>query len=127
MTERFGTDSLDRRVVAARARHGIKVVPVGVGAGKAALSALRRNELVALVCDLPAAGRNVAVRMCGQAAMVPAGPALLAQRTGASILPILCHRLADDSYRLEVQAPLRPRGPVGEQSPAVCPGHHRLL
>ena len=108
VTEHFGTGSLNERVVESRARHNIKVVPVGVAAGKASLAALRRNELVALVCDLPGPGRNLAVRLCGQPAMVPAGPALLALRTGAMVLPITCQRLADDSYRLVIEAPMAP-------------------
>jgi KDO2-lipid IV(A) lauroyltransferase len=86
----------------------MNVVPLGVTAGKAVLTALRRNELVALVCDLPPKeGRSVRVRICGQEALVPAGPALLALRSGAPLVPFVCRRLPDDRYRVEVQPPLR--------------------
>jgi KDO2-lipid IV(A) lauroyltransferase len=106
VTERFGTDSLNRRVIQSRQRAGVTVVPVGVTAGKTILSALRRNEVVALVCDLPGPGRNVTVRICGQTASVPAGPALLALRSAAPIVPILCRRLPDDRHRLEIKPAL---------------------
>src|SRR5258708_38961038 len=92
VTEHYGTSDLNRRVVEARERIGIKVGPVGISAGKAVITALRRNDLVALVCDLPPSdGRAVKVRICGQQATVPAGPAGLALRPGrpppASFLP----------------------------------------
>ena len=108
VTERYGTSDLNRRVVEARERIGMRVVPLGITAGKAVITALRRNELVALVCDLPPReGRAVMVRICGQQAIVPAGPALLALRTGAPVLPFVCRRLPDDRYRIEVQAPVQ--------------------
>ena len=108
VTEHYGTSDLNRRVVEARQRIGMNVVPLGVSAGKAVITALRRNELVALVCDLPPReGRAVRVRICGQEALVPAGPALLALRSGAPVLPFVCRRLPDDRYRVEVQPPVR--------------------
>ncbi len=108
VTERYGTSDLNRRVIEARERIGMRVVPLGITAGKAVITALRRNELVALVCDLPPReGRAVMVRICGQQAIVPAGPALLALRTGAPVLPFVCRRLPDDRYRIEVQAPVQ--------------------
>jgi lauroyl/myristoyl acyltransferase len=107
VTENYGSADLNRRVIESRRRIGIKVVPLGVTAGKAVINALRRNELVALVCDLPPReGRSVRVRICGQDAVVPAGPALLALRTGAPVLPFVCRRLEDNRYRVEVQPPL---------------------
>jgi KDO2-lipid IV(A) lauroyltransferase len=108
VTEHYGTSDLNRRVVAARQRIGMNVVPLGVTAGKAVVTALRRNQLVALVCDLPPRdGRSVRVRICGQEALVPAGPALLALRSGAPVLPFVCRRLPDDRYRIEVQPAVR--------------------
>jgi KDO2-lipid IV(A) lauroyltransferase len=119
VTEHYGTSDLNRRVIAARERIGMKVVPLGVTAGKAVLTGLRRNELVALVCDLPPReGRAVTVRICGQQAVVPAGPALLALRTGAPVLPFVCRRLPDDRYRIEVQAPVQ-FPTAGAGAPAV--------
>ena len=104
VTEHFGDNALNQRVVAARERIGMKVVPLSVAAGKAVLTALRQGEVVALVCDLPPReGRTVTVRVCGQDAVVPAGPALLALKTGAPVVPIICQRRANNRYLLEVQ------------------------
>ncbi|MFN2464700.1 MAG: lysophospholipid acyltransferase family protein [Candidatus Dormibacteria bacterium] len=103
VTDRYGDDDLNGRVTAARERAGVNVVPLGVAAGRAVLGALRRNEVVALVCDLAKDGRNVRVGVAGQHLMVPAGPALLALRSGAPVVPILCRRQADNRYLLEVQ------------------------
>lgn len=107
VTERFGDEALNREVVAARERIGMKVVPLDVTAGRSVLTALRHGEVVALVCDLPPrGGRTVTVRVCGQDAVVPAGPPLLALKTGAPVVPIMCRRQADNRYLLEVQEPV---------------------
>jgi lauroyl/myristoyl acyltransferase len=120
VTERYGSPDLNRRVIESRRRIGIKVVPLGVTAGKAVINALHRNELVALVCDLPPReGKSVPVRICGQDALVPAGPALLALRTGAPVLPFVCRRLDDDRYRVEVQPPIEFH-PTGRKEPDVA-------
>ncbi|GAC1327670.1 MAG: phosphatidylinositol mannoside acyltransferase [Candidatus Dormibacteria bacterium] len=103
VTDHYGDDDLNRRVTAARERFGVRVVPLGVAAGRSVLASLRRNEVVALVCDLAKDGRNVKVMVCGQQAMVPAGPALLALRSGAPVVPVMCRRQPDNRYLLEVQ------------------------
>jgi len=103
VTDHYGDDDLNRRITAARERFGVSVVPLTVTAGRAVLGALRRNQIVALVCDLAKDGRNVQVMVCGQQALVPAGPAVLALRSGAPVVPIMCRRQPDNRYLLEVQ------------------------
>ena len=114
VTDAYGDDDLNRRVTAARERFGVHVVPLTVTAGRAVLAALRRNEIVALVCDLAKDGRNVQVLVCGQQAMVPAGPAVLALRSGAPVVPIMCRRQPDNRYLLEVQPEIEFQ-PSGDQ------------
>lgn len=107
VTEHYGSNALNDLVVEARHRAGLKVVPLSVSAGKACLNALRRSEVVALVCDLPARhGKNVEVDVLGQRALVPVGPATLALRTGAPVVPAMCARIAGDRYRLEIGSPI---------------------
>jgi lauroyl/myristoyl acyltransferase len=122
VTEQIGGEELNREVVRTRERMGMKVIPLTVSAGKSVLNALRRNEVVALVCDLPKEGRNILVQLCGQPAMVPAGPALLSLRSGAPLLPISCRRLPDNRYRLTIQEPLRfkPSGIEAVDLPALA-------
>jgi len=66
---------------------GLTVVAHGPDAGPAILRALRRNELVGLVCDRDLARTGVDVEFFGERTTLPAGPATLALRTGAALLP----------------------------------------
>jgi lauroyl/myristoyl acyltransferase len=67
---------------------GMDVVPVGPGAAMAVVRALRSGGVVCLLCD-----RNVGqtggveVDFFGERTELPAGPATLALRTGAALLP----------------------------------------
>lgn len=66
---------------------GMDVVPLGPDAGKAILAALRRNEVVCLLSDRDIAGGGVPVRFFDEETTLPAGPAMLALRSGAALLP----------------------------------------
>ncbi len=66
---------------------GMDVVPLGPDAGKAVLGALRRNEVVCLLSDRDIAGGGVPVQFFGETTTLPAGPAMLALRSGAALLP----------------------------------------
>lgn len=70
-----------------RARMGLTVVPHGPESGSAVLRALRRNEVVGLVSDRDLARTGVTVEFFGERTTLPAGPATLALRTGAALLP----------------------------------------
>lgn len=70
-----------------RRASGLTVVPYGPAAGGAILRALRRNELVGLLCDRDLARTGVEVDFFGERTTLPAGPATLALRTGAALLP----------------------------------------
>ena len=66
---------------------GMTVVPVGPAAAAAVLRALRANEVVCLLCDRDIQGGGVEVEFFGERTTLPGGPATLALRTGAPILP----------------------------------------
>jgi KDO2-lipid IV(A) lauroyltransferase len=66
---------------------GVTVVPLGPEAGSATLRALRRNEVVGLIADRDIGGRGVEVEFFGETTKLPGGPATLALRTGAPIVP----------------------------------------
>lgn len=85
-----------------REQGGYRVFPKGQ-AVRATLQALKRNELVALLPDQNAG--DVFVPFFGRLAGTVAGPALLALRTGAPILPVFCTRQPDDTYLLEILPP----------------------
>ncbi|MFM8311093.1 MAG: phosphatidylinositol mannoside acyltransferase [Ilumatobacteraceae bacterium] len=67
---------------------GMNVVPVGPDVGATVLAALRRNEIVCLLCDRDLDRNGVPVDFFGEQTTLPAGPATLALRTGAAVLPI---------------------------------------
>lgn len=66
---------------------GMNVVPLGPEAGSTVLKALRDNEVVCLLCDRDIGGGGVEVEFFGERTRIPAGPATLALRTGAALLP----------------------------------------
>jgi lauroyl/myristoyl acyltransferase len=71
----------------ARRRLGMDVVPLGPQAGSAVLRALRENRVVCLLADRDIVGDGMEVEFFGEKTTLPAGPATLALRTGAPLLP----------------------------------------
>jgi KDO2-lipid IV(A) lauroyltransferase len=63
------------------------VIPLGPEAGPAVLKALRNNEVLCLLSDRDITGGGVDVEFFGERTTLPAGPATLALRTGAALLP----------------------------------------
>jgi KDO2-lipid IV(A) lauroyltransferase len=70
---------------------GMEVVPLGPDAGKAILRALRDNRVVCLMSDRDLAGDGVEIELFGERTTMPAGPATLALRTGAPLVPVGCY------------------------------------
>lgn len=77
------------RFVEHRRRGGITIVPLVPGADvtKQCLERLNKGEMVALVSDRDLSGSGVEVRMFGRRTKLPAGPAVLALRAGAPLIP----------------------------------------
>lgn len=66
---------------------GMEVIPLGADAGSRVLAALRAGRVVCLVCDRDLAGDGVEVELFGERTTLPAGPATLALRAGAPLVP----------------------------------------
>jgi KDO2-lipid IV(A) lauroyltransferase len=66
---------------------GMTVVPLGPEAGTAVLRALKHGDVVGLISDRDILGTGVEVEFFGERTTLPSGPATLALRTGAPILP----------------------------------------
>lgn len=90
---------------------GMTVVAAGHNAGAAVLKALRDNEVVCLLCDRDLERNGVEVEFFGERTTLPAGPATLAIRTGAPLIPVAVY--FDDSRMNGHRAIIRP--PVGIQ------------
>jgi lauroyl/myristoyl acyltransferase len=90
VVERLRPESLYRRFVDFRQGLGFEIVPASGGPEPAAdvlARRLRANGAVCLVADRALAGGGVRVSFFGEPARMPSGPAKLAQRTGAALLP----------------------------------------
>ncbi len=74
--------------VEVRRAMGMEVVPAGGGAAARAIGALGENRIVCLVSDRDLNGDGVDVEFFGERTTLPAGPALLALRAQAPILPV---------------------------------------
>ncbi|MEW6152468.1 MAG: phosphatidylinositol mannoside acyltransferase [Actinomycetota bacterium] len=70
-----------------RRSFGLKVIALGTGAGTEVLRCLRANEVVGLLCDRDIGGGGVEVEFFGERTTLPGGPATLALRAGAPVLP----------------------------------------
>ncbi len=66
---------------------GMHVVPLGPDAGRSVVSAIKQRHVIALLCDRDIAGGGVEVTFFGEKTTLPSGPAVLALRTGAPLLP----------------------------------------
>jgi lauroyl/myristoyl acyltransferase len=54
------------------------------------VGAIRRGRVVCLLADRDLEGRGVPVRWRGQPVRMPAGPAMVARRSGAALVPAIC-------------------------------------
>ena len=75
-----------------RESFGMNVIPLGPEAGKAVINAIRKNHVVCLLCDRDIEGKGVKVHFFGEETTIPAGPATLAIRTGAKIIPVAVYQ-----------------------------------
>jgi KDO2-lipid IV(A) lauroyltransferase len=89
VAERLKPESLYDRFVAYREGLGMEVLPHSGGAAFATLARrLRDGGLICLVAERDLSASGVEVEFFGEATRMPAGPALLAQQTGAILLPV---------------------------------------
>ncbi|MGW2560699.1 phosphatidylinositol mannoside acyltransferase [Streptomyces sp. NPDC001514] len=88
VAERLKPETLYDRFVAYRESLGMEVVPHTGGSAFGTLARrLRDGGVVCLVADRDLSASGVEVKFFGETARMPAGPALLAQQTGALLMP----------------------------------------
>jgi phosphatidylinositol dimannoside acyltransferase len=86
---------------------GMHVVPVGPEAAGIVARALRANGVVCLLSDRDIQGGGVEVEFFGERTTLPGGPAMLALRTGAPILPTAVYFTSDrDGHYGLIRRPL---------------------
>lgn len=91
VVERLKPDSLFRRFVAYREAIGMEILPLTGGARPTSTVLAERlaaGGCICLVGDRDLSSRGVDVEFFGEVASMPAGPAMLAARTGAALHPV---------------------------------------
>ncbi|WP_329370342.1 phosphatidylinositol mannoside acyltransferase [Streptomyces sp. NBC_01483] len=89
VAERLKPESLYDRFVAYREGLGMEVLPHSGGTAFGTLARrLRDGGLICLVAERDLSASGVEVEFFGETTRMPAGPALLAQQTGAVLLPV---------------------------------------
>jgi KDO2-lipid IV(A) lauroyltransferase len=92
--------------VSTRETLGMRVVPLSPTAGAEMLAALRHNEAVCLLCDRDLTGDGVDVDFFGERTTLPAGPAMLALRSGAPLIPTGCYFLPGGRGEARIGPPI---------------------
>ncbi|MEI6231817.1 MAG: lysophospholipid acyltransferase family protein [Planctomycetota bacterium] len=88
-----------------RAQRGVEVVHSRDGALRA-MKALKSNRTVAMLGDRATGGPTVDVQWFGRTIQLPQGPWRIALKTGAALLPTFVARRPDQSYFMEICAPI---------------------
>jgi len=78
---------------------GMTVIDRDRGGAAGALRALRNNGIVAILLDQNAGDQGIFVDFFGKQASTAAGPAALARRTGAAVVPVFAIRNDDNSHQ----------------------------
>ena len=88
-----------------RKSKGVNVIALGK-AVRQCLNLLKENKIIALAADRDFTGKGTITEFFGKPARFPEGPAALALKTGASILPCFMVRNSDDSFTLRIEKPI---------------------
>ncbi|HEX5616721.1 MAG TPA: phosphatidylinositol mannoside acyltransferase [Acidimicrobiia bacterium] len=89
-----------------RAEIGIDIVPLGEGVASEVLRAVRANRVVCLLSDRDLTGDGVEVEFFGERTTLPAGPATVALRTGAPLVPVAVYFRPGRGHHAVIRAPL---------------------
>ncbi|MCX5436079.1 MULTISPECIES: phosphatidylinositol mannoside acyltransferase [unclassified Streptomyces] len=107
VAERLKPETLYDRFVAYRESLGMEVLPHEGGSAFGTLARrLRAGGLVCLVADRDLSESGVEVKFFGDTARMPAGPAILAQQTGALLLPVTLWYDESPVMRGRIHAPI---------------------
>lgn len=106
VAERIEPPELFDYFVAQRAAMGLTVVPLGPDSGGAILRAVRQGGVVGLLCDRDLTENGIEVEFFGEVTTMPAGPATVALRTGATLLTAAVYSGPGRDHRALVQPPI---------------------
>jgi lauroyl/myristoyl acyltransferase len=98
VVDTFHPKRLNDLVQGHRCSHGTKVIQLEDSARRV-LGALRKNEILGLLIDIPSPENGVMVKFFGKQTYVPAGGALLSLKTGANLISGIIVRNPDHTYK----------------------------
>jgi len=128
VVERLRPAELYERFAVYRRALGLELLPLDDGTEtlRGVMRALRAGRLACLVCDRDLTGGGLEVRLFGAPAVMPGGPASIALRTGAALLPCaVYHDRRPGHWRAVVHPPLQP-APSGDTRKDVVALTQRL-
>jgi lauroyl/myristoyl acyltransferase len=111
VVERLQPRELYERFAVYRRALGMELLPLDDGTEtlRGVVRALRAGRLACLVCDRDLTGGGLEVRLFGGTAVMPGGPATIALKTGAPLLPCtVYHDRRPGHWRAVVHPPLVP-------------------
>ena len=111
VVERLRPAELYERFAVYRRALGLELLPLDDGSEtlRGVIRALRAGRLACLVCDRDLTGGGLEIRLFGAPAVMPGGPASIALRTGAPLLPCsVYHDRRPGHWRAVVHPPLVP-------------------
>jgi len=98
---------LDARLRRLRARYGVRsLYRSEPGCLRESLRLLDRGEMLGILMDLRCRQGGFRTDFLGRPAPTVLGPARLARRTGAVLVPSACWRSEGDQYRIEIDRPI---------------------
>jgi len=103
--KRLTNPAMESWISARRRELGVGLIEIGAGV-RAVFAALRANRCVAMLADQDARRHGVFVPFFGRLASTAVGPAAIALRSGAPLIPTFDRRLADGRHRVEIHPPL---------------------
>lgn len=98
VAEKLDPPELAEWFVGLRESFGMEVITLDSGAASACARALKENRILALLCDRDLAGGGIEVEFFGERTTLPGGPATLALRSGAPLLPTAVYHEADGTH-----------------------------
>lgn len=97
-----------------REQMGVHIVPLGASAGSEVSAALAAGRITCLLSDRDLTGTGIPVEFFGESTRLPGGPALMALRSGAALLPTAvyfegdrCHAVVEPPLETERRGTIR--------------------
>lgn len=115
VVDAFKDPRMNDLIQSQRTTHNMTIIPTG-GATEKAIEHLQQNHAVAIVIDRPKNPKTgVPVQFFGKTAYVPKGPALIAIRSGAPVLPGFAWYNGDGRYCGKLFSPINKPDTMDEE------------